>query len=112
MKHGDRSSFTERWASSQKALKAVQVAFDTSEDVATRIRLEAVRVGLSPSDLIRRIVGLPVRTRPVRPRLTVSLSDEDFMILAERYALDPTDRLAIKRRVMEEISDKGAGDRA
>ena len=101
------SRLNERWSSSQKALKAVQVAFDTSEDVAIRLRLEAVRGGLSPSDLIRRIVGLPVRTRPVRPRLTVSLSDADFRILAERYGLEPADRLAIKRRVMEEITSVG-----
>jgi len=101
-----------RWPSSQKALKAVQVAFDTSDEVATRLRLEAVREGLSPSDMIRRIVGLPVRARPVRPRLTVSLSDEDFHILAERYALKPSDRLAIKRRVMEEITGKEESDRA
>jgi len=110
----DRSGSTTglggRWPSSQNALKAVQVAFDTTEEVATRLRLEAVRAGLSPSDLIRRIVGLPVRARPVRPRLTVSLSDEDFHVLAERYRLQPSNRLDIKRRVMEEIT-RSDGDR-
>ena len=79
------------------------MAFDTSQELATAVRLEAVRRGLSASDMIREIVGLPVSGRPVRPRLTVSLGDEDFARLAARYGIDPGDRLAIKRRVMEEL---------
>ncbi len=79
------------------------MAFDTSQELATAVRLEAIRRGLSASDMIREIVGLPVSGRPVRPRLTVSLGDEDFARLARRYGIDPDDRLAIKRRVMEEL---------
>ncbi len=98
----DRSG-RRRWPSSQRAIRAVQMAFDTSRDLATAVRLEAVRRGLSASDVIREIVGLPVSGRPVRPRLTVSLTDDDFAVLARRYGIDAEDRLAIKRRVMEEL---------
>lgn len=84
-------------------MRAVQMAFDTTQELATTIRLEAVRRGLSPSDLIRELVGLPVNGRPVRPRLTLSLGEHDFELLGRRYGLDEHDRLAIKRRVMEEL---------
>jgi hypothetical protein len=88
-----------RWQSSQPALRAVQVAFDVSEAVLQAIRRAAFDANLSNSDQIRVVLGLPVVRQAKRPRLTVSLSPEDYSELGARYQLDPGDHLAVKERV-------------
>lgn len=93
----------DRWKGSQRAVKAVQVAFDTSEEVSQKIRIAASRAGISASDQIRKIVGLPVSSRPKRPRLTVTLSEEDYELLAKRYKMKMVDKLEIKSHVMDEL---------
>jgi len=92
-----------RWQSSQPALRAVQVAFDVSEAVLLAIRREAFESNLSSSDQVRVVLGLPVTRQAKRPRLTVSLSAEDYALLGRRYRLDPGDALAIKERVNGEL---------
>ena len=67
----------ERWQSSQKAMKAVQVAFDMDEKIQYKIRKAALDNNLSPSEQIRDILGLTINKRPKRPRLTVSLNNQD-----------------------------------
>ncbi|ATG72775.1 hypothetical protein CGX12_05540 [Zobellella denitrificans] len=93
----------EKWQSSVRAAKAVQVAFDMDEKLQYQIRREALDNGLSPSDQIRHILTLPTAAKPKRPRLTVSLSPEDYAYLAERYGLRPEQQLEIKHRVMDEL---------
>ncbi len=93
----------DRWKRSDKAVKAVQVAFDASEALSNRIRIAASRNGISASDQIRKIVGLPISSRPKRPRLTVSLSEEDYELLAKRYKMKHIDKQEIKTKVMEEL---------
>ena len=97
------NKFPERWKRSDKAVRAVQVAFDTSEEISRKIRIAASRTGISASDQIRKIIGLPISSRPQRPRLTVSLSEEDYELLAKRYKLLPNDKQMIKARVIEEL---------
>lgn len=92
-----------RWQSSAPALKAVQVAFDVSESVLLAVRQAAFDANLSNSDQIRVVLGLPVTRQAKRPRLTVSLSGEDYQLLGERYKLDPADHLAIKEKVNAEL---------
>lgn len=93
----------EKWQSSIKAIKAVQVAFDMDEKFQLAIRREALEAGLSPSDQIRDILGLPTNKRPKRPRLTVSLSGEDYQLLGEKYGLNPEQQLDIKKKLMEDL---------
>lgn len=93
----------EKWSSSLKAVKAVQVAFDIDEKIQFEIRKKALEAGLSPSDQIRCILGLPTNHRPKRPRLTVSLSPQDYKILAEKYHLDTEQQLEIKRKLMDDL---------
>ena len=93
----------EKWQSSIKAVKAVQVAFDMDEKIQLAIRLEAVTAGLSPSEQSRSILGLPINKRPKRPRLTVSLAPEDYEALALKYALKPDQQLEIKKKLMDEL---------
>ena len=92
-----------RWKSSDDALRAVQVAFDVEEAVMEAVRTAAFHNNLSPSDQIRRLLSLPTAERPKRPRLTVTLSAQDYEVLAGRYGLSPEDRLTIKERVTEEL---------
>lgn len=93
----------EKWESSVKAVKAVQVAFDMDEKVQLAIRKQALEAGLSPSDQIRDILGLPTSKRPKRPRLTVSLAPADYEVLAKKYNLQPDQQLEIKKKLMDEL---------
>ncbi len=93
----------EKWQSSVKAMKAVQVAFDMDEKIQMSIRKQALEAGLSPSDQIRDILGLPINKRPKRPRLTVSLAPSDYEILAKKYQLSATDQLEIKKKLMDDL---------
>jgi len=92
-----------RWQQEQNAIKAVQVAFDISAEAQKVIKQEALANNLNPPDQIRKILGLSYNKKPVRPRLTVTLKDEDFLVLAARYGLDPEDQAAIKEKVVEEL---------
>ncbi len=93
----------DKWQSSVKAIKAVQVAFDMDEKIQLSIRKQALEAGLSPSDQIRDILGLPINKRPKRPRLTVSLAPSDYEILAEKYQLTAEDQLEIKKKLMDDL---------
>lgn len=99
----------ERWRSTEKALRAVQVAFDVSASVIQAVRQAAFDAELSQPDMIRRILQLPVSRPAKRPRLTVSLSAADYQILGQRYGLDPEDALAIKERVLGELVEFAEG---
>lgn len=90
------------WKNETKAIKATQVAFDISTDAQKNLKLMAIHNDLSPSDQMRKILGLPCK-KPVRPRLTISLSLDDYEILAKHYKLQPDDKLAIKEQAAKEI---------
>lgn len=93
----------EKWQSSVNAAKATQIAFDMDEKIQMAIRREALESGISPSDQIRTILGLSTNKRPKRPRLTVSLSAEDYVELGNKYQLDANQQLEIKKKLMEEL---------
>lgn len=85
-----------RWASSDDAIRAVQVAFDVEMQVIEAVRYAAWENQLSPSDQIRKILDLPCVSKQVRPRLTVTLNEADYALLAERFKLPVEDKRAIK----------------
>lgn len=97
-----KSKQPERWKKESKAVKATQIAFDISTEAQKRLKLTAIQNDLSPSDQMRKILGLPSK-KPVRPRLTISLSEEDYSILAAHYKVDPEDKLVIKELAAKEI---------
>ncbi|MEJ7806169.1 MAG: hypothetical protein WKG03_09660 [Telluria sp.] len=92
-----------RWTSSDAALRSVQVAFDVEKKVIDAVRYAAFENQLSPSDQIRTILGLPCTSKPVRPRLTVTLSDADYAILAERFGVTVDDKRKIKEGLHEAL---------
>jgi hypothetical protein len=92
-----------RWTGSDDALRAVQVAFDVEQGVLNAVRRAAFENDLSTSDQIRQVLQLSTSSRPKRPRLTVSLTGEDYAILGQRYGVDPENRLEIKERVIADL---------
>ncbi len=92
-----------RWQSSDRAIKAVQIAFDVEQNVLDAVRRSAFENDRSTPDEIRHLLGLPISGRPKRPRLTVSLTPDDYDLLARRYGLDAADRLGIKEQVTREL---------
>jgi len=103
-KTDNKSSLPAKWQGATKAIKATQVAFDMDERIQFEIRRKALEDGISPSDQIRHILGLPCSRRPKRPRLTVSLSVDDYQLLADKYDLSPDQQLEIKKIVVEELT--------
>jgi len=103
LKSTKQSSLPEKWQGATKAIKAIQVAFDMDEKIQYQIRRQALEDGVSPSDQIRHILGLPCTRRPKRPRLTVSLNQQDYELLADKYDLDPSQQLEIKKIVVDEL---------
>lgn len=92
-----------KWEQGKRVVKAVQIAFDVGDEVNHRIRLEALEKGINPPDRIRQILGLPVTRKPVRPRLSISLSEKDFHILAEKFEVEAGDRLKIRQLAAETL---------
>ena len=97
------SKIPDKWKGEQKAAKAVQVAFDVGFEVQTVIRKEALDCMLSPSDRVRQILGLCVTSRPKRPRLSISLTENDFSELAQTYGLDVANKVGIKQKAAEKL---------
>ncbi|WP_198264192.1 hypothetical protein [sulfur-oxidizing endosymbiont of Gigantopelta aegis] len=90
------------WKKSDKSIRAVQVIFELEQSHSRNLRINAIKLDLSPSDYIRDIIGLP-RKKPIRPRLSISLSADDYVLLAERYDLQPDEQTAIREKIKEEL---------
>ena len=82
--------------------RAIQLAFELNQTVSGIIRNRANQEGLSPSDHIRNIIGLQPK-KPKRPRLSISLSEQDYRWLAQRYGLSPNDRNGIRKAISDEL---------
>ena len=91
-----------RFRSSDKQIKKMQLAFEFGNKIEKGLKLEAIDNGLSPTAQLRNILNLPGGI-PIKPRLSVTLSDEDLKILAERYHIDPGDRAFMRLNISREI---------
>ena len=97
-----RNIVPKSWTKSDKSIRAVQVIFELEQTQSRTLRIKAIEKDLSPSDYIRDIVDLP-RKMPLRPRLSVSLSKEDYQALAKRYKLKSNEKVKIRERIKEEL---------
>lgn len=93
-----------KWQQSAKVVKAVQIAFDMDSKLQYSIRRSALDEGISPSEKIRDLLALPTSKKPKRPRLTVSLSTDDYAQLGSRYGIPAENQLEIKKHVVEELT--------
>ncbi|WP_019613571.1 hypothetical protein [Psychromonas ossibalaenae] len=99
-----KKELPEKWQQSAKVIKAVQIAFDMDTKLQYSIRRSALDKGISPSEQIRHLLELPTHKKPKRPRLTVSLSSDDYQQLGERYQIPADQQLEIKKSVIEELT--------
>jgi hypothetical protein len=76
--------------------------------VANKIIDEAIRNEMRLTDIVRRIIELPV-AYPESVQIPVTLTDEDYALLAIRYGISSSDRNAIKRRILEDLNDFSGG---
>ena len=97
-----KKNIPKNWTKSDKNIRAVQVIFELEQAQSRALRISAINQDLSPSDYIRDIVGLS-RKKPVRPRLTISLTEEDYKVLAKRYKLKLEEKEKIRARIKDEI---------
>jgi len=72
--------------------------------VANKIIDEAIRNEMRLTDIVRRIIELPVANQE-SVQIPVTLTDEDYALLAIRYGISSSDRNAIKRRIIEDLND-------
>ena len=90
------------WDQDKKTVKSVQIAFELEQKIAQKIQIMAAEDGLTPSSQIRKLIGLDYAP-PKRPRLTLSLSEQDYNILAEKYHIQADDKIAIKRHIINNL---------
>jgi hypothetical protein len=76
--------------------------------IANKIIDEAIRNEMRLSDVVRRIIELPVSHQEA-VHIPVNLSDEDYALLAIRYGITASDRGAIKKRIFEDLNDFSGG---
>jgi len=91
------------WSKEEKAVQAVQMAFDLSNDIQRAFRVSAALQDMAASDMVRKVLQLPYKKGRARPRLTITLKDEDFELLARKYGIDPQDRATIRQHVSEDL---------
>lgn len=72
--------------------------------VANQVIEEAIRNEMRLSDVVRRIIELPVAHQEA-VQLPITLADEDYSLLAIRYGIPSSDRNAIKLRIIQDLAD-------
>lgn len=72
--------------------------------VANQIIEEAIRNEMRLSDVVRRIIELPVAHQE-SVQIPITLSDEDYALLAIRYSVPASDKNAIKTRIIQDLGD-------
>ncbi len=97
-----KKKIPQAWTQSDKNIRAVQVIFELAQEQSRTLRMQAIEQDISPSDYIRDIIGLP-RKKPVRPRLSISLSADDYKMLSQRYQLMPENKEQIRERIKQEL---------
>ena len=105
----DAANRDKKWEKQKTAIRATQLAFDLSAQVQKTIKKQAIDADFTPSDMIRNILGLEVKSKKTRQRLTFYLNDEELAALAERYNIPADDKIAIKQKVAEELINFAGG---
>lgn len=95
------SNTKDKWLRQEQAVRATQMAFDLSSEVQKSIKKQAIDQELTPSDMIRKILALEVKSKKTRQRLSFNLNDEEIALLADRFGVDIDDKRAVKQQVAE-----------
>ncbi|VAX09424.1 hypothetical protein MNBD_GAMMA26-123 [hydrothermal vent metagenome] len=97
------SNANNRWIKEKRVLKKLQMHFTFQQDILRKIRHEAADASIVPSDIVRKIIGLPY-VKVQRPRVGLSFNKDELAQLAQHYNLDMADEAAIKCQVIEEVN--------
>lgn len=92
----------ERWKTSDRQIKKMQLAFEFADMIEKKLKQDALDNGISASSQLRKILNLHY-DQPLKPRLTISLTEDDREILAKRYDIDANDRAYIRLGISREI---------
>ena len=95
------SDAKDKWLRQEQAVRATQMAFDLSSEVQKSIKKQAIDQELTPSDMIRNILGLDVKSKKTRQRLSFNLNDDEIAQLASRFEVAVDDKRAVKQQVAE-----------
>ena len=98
----DKINNNPKWARQKAALKKVQLSFSLLPEIDQALRVEAAMQGDSPSNLIRKFFELDAKATP-RPRLGVSLSDDELKLLGKKLGVDPNNRAELVKRATEQL---------
>jgi hypothetical protein len=88
----------------------VNESIDCELQVANKIIDEAIRQEMRINDVVRRVIGLPV-SQQESVQIPVTLTDQDYSLLAIRYGISAGDHEAIKRRITEDLADFSGANR-
>lgn len=91
-------------AVNKEASNFVNESIDCELQVANRIIDEAIRQEMRINDVVRKVIGLPV-SQQESVQIPVTLTDQDYALLAIRYGISASDQDAIKRRITEDLAD-------
>jgi len=92
-----------KWKNEKSVLRKLQMHFTFQQDILRKIRHDAADASIVPSDIVRKIIGLPY-VKVQRPRVGLSFNQDELAQLAEHYGLDAMDEAEIKRKVLEEVN--------
>ncbi len=81
-----------------------EVMLECEPHIAARIISEAVDNDMRLSDLIRKVLGLPVYTQE-SVHFKLPLSEKDYRALAGRYGLEATQHGAIHELILQELAE-------
>jgi hypothetical protein len=93
------------WQKQAHAVRATQLAFDLSSEVQKYIKKQAIDDEVTPSDMIRRILGLEVKSKKTRQRLSFNLSDQELTQLGEQFGINESDEARKKRLIKQKVAD-------
>lgn len=79
-------------------------AIECELKVANKIIDEAIRNEMRLSDVVRRVIELPVAHQEA-VHIPITLSDDDYSLLAIRYGVTASDKNAIKKRIIEDLNN-------
>ena len=95
------SDAKDKWLRQEQAVRATQMAFDLSSEAQKSIKKQAIDQELTPSDMIRKILGLDVKSKKTRQRLSFNLNDDEIAQLASRFEVAVDDKRAVKQQVAD-----------
>ncbi len=96
------------WQKESQAVGRViksQVHFDFSNETLQALKIVAAQQNISPSDMIRKILGLEAISRPLRPRVGVSFSDEERAAITEGLGMEFSENVDFKQHCQRKINN-------